>query len=147
MEPITAIKLAEELFKIHIHAITEAYTNSEQVVYKEADIITLLQKLGLPKPDFDGYNKQVEREFLSPPGETIKETLDERKINLHTFQKMLVDISGRFWNNTVNVIDLISGELKIDDSIAEDLERVLGIDKQFWLNREKLYREKLEKLK
>ncbi len=41
---------------------------------------------------------------------------------------------------------LTAGKLPITEEIALKLETVLGIDKQFWLNREKLYRDKLAEL-
>lgn len=145
MKQLTAIELAEELFKIHHYEKFEGKAEYE-IVYKEADIIALLQKLGLPAPDWEHFGKLMERELLSCPGDTIRETLKIRGISLKEFQKQLIDVNaGGFWT-VHNVIDLISGELKIDDAIATELEHVLNVPKQFWLNLEQLYREKLAKI-
>lgn len=144
MKPLTAIELAEELFKIHHHY--DELTNKE-IYYKEVDIIALFKKLGYPEPDFDGYGNKAERELLSCPGDTIIETLKATNISVRKFRHRMnnSDDYEKYW--TADDIDrLLKGDLEINDKIAADLERVLGVPKQFWLNREKHYREKLAKL-
>lgn len=148
MKPLTAIELAEELFKIHTHA--ELLNDPEEIVYRQEDILKLFKKLGYPQPDYEGYSNKVEWEILSPPGETVWDLLREKGIKVSDFREMLCETTDPhvrlFWSKKLSVNKLLCGDLAIDDAIASDLERVLGIDKQFWLNREKNYREKLAKL-
>lgn len=151
MKEITAIELAGELFKIHTHAAGVSDKNRFDIVYREKDIIELLKKLGYPEPDFEGYDIQCQKELLSPPGATIWETLRAKKIKISEFRLMLANNPNSphraLWDMKIRVNQLLCGELPIDEAIAEDLERVLDVPKHFWLEREKLYREKLEGLK
>jgi HTH-type transcriptional regulator/antitoxin HigA len=84
-------------------------------------------------------NIKDERELLSKPGDTIHETLEHIKMS----QSELADRMGR---TPSKINDLISGKEPITLATAFQLEKVLGIDAQFWLNREMLYREKLSRL-
>lgn len=81
MKQLTPIQLAKELFKIHHHVKFEG-SDKEEIVYKEAELIELLNYLGYPSPDFDGYGKKCEKELISCPGDTIKETLDEKEYGM-----------------------------------------------------------------
>ena len=72
-------------------------------------------------------------DYAVPPGETIKELLyDEfaKSIGLTIY----------------NVIDLIEGKYKIDKPLAAKLGARFNITKQFWLNLENNYRDKLKEL-
>lgn len=80
-----------------------------------------------------------ERELLSKPGDTILETLEHIKMNQ-------VELAERMGKTPSKINDLISGKEPISLNTAFQLEKVLGIDAQFWLNREMLYREKLSRL-
>jgi plasmid maintenance system antidote protein VapI len=83
--------------------------------------------------------RQDELELLSCPGDTIKETVGHRGINLvWLLLKMELDYEA--------ADGLLDGKTPIDANIAQKLEQVLGIDAQFWLNRERLYRAKLAQL-
>lgn len=147
---LNPIELAGWLFNIHEHAEGLFEENPEQIVYREKDIIELLKKLGYPEPDFEGYDKQCQKELLSCPGDTIKESLLEMGISKAEFTKKLkgtFDVHAKWFWNLEHVNELLEGKLEIGDYIAEDLERVLGVPKHFWLERERLYREKLEGLK
>ena len=77
-----------------------------------------------------------ERELLSKPGDTILETIEHIKISQ-------VELAERMGKTPSKINDLISGKEPISGVTALQLEKVLGIDAQFWLNREMLYREKL----
>lgn len=145
---MNAIDLAEELFKIHTHAYLHFGNEETEIVYREKDIVELLKKLGHPEPDFEGYGKKCDRELLSPPGDTIKEMLEERGWSIADFTKKLqgpLSLNADEWN-LKKVSNLLKGNLPIDKFIAEDLERVLNVPKEFWLNRQKDYSEKLAKL-
>lgn len=80
-----------------------------------------------------------ERELLSKPGDTITETLEHIKMSQ-------VELSERMGKTPSKVNDIISGKEPITVATAFLLERVLGIDAQFWLNREMIYREKLSRI-
>lgn len=80
-----------------------------------------------------------ERELLSKPGDTILETLEFLKMS----QAQLAERIGK---TPSKINDLISGKEPITVSTALQLETVLGIEAQFWLNREMNYREKLSRL-
>lgn len=80
-----------------------------------------------------------ERELLSKPGDTIAETLDHIKMSQ-------VELAERMGKTPSKINDIISGKEPITVATAFQLEKVLGIDAQFWLNREMLYREKLSRI-
>lgn len=80
-----------------------------------------------------------ERELLSKPGDTILETIEHVRMSQ-------VELAERMGKTPSKINDLISGKEPITLTTALQLEKVLGIDAQFWLNREMLYREKLLRL-
>jgi HTH-type transcriptional regulator/antitoxin HigA len=80
-----------------------------------------------------------ERELLSKPGDTILETLEYMKMSQ-------VELAERMGRTPSKINDIISGKEPITVDTALQLEKVLGIEAQFWLNREGLYREKLSRL-
>lgn len=75
-------------------------------------------------------------DYVSPPGETLLEILEERRISIQEF----AEISGIA---TENINALIKGEAEITAGLAINLEQILGIPSHFWLNREKNYRDAL----
>lgn len=81
-----------------------------------------------------------EIELLSKPGDTILETIEFLGMSQ-------VELAERLGKTPPKVNDLITGKEVISLSTALKLEKVLGIDAQFWVKRELLYREKLLKLK
>ena len=72
-------------------------------------------------------------DWVSPPGETIADLLEEWGWTQAEFAKRL-GASRKF------VSQLISGKVSLSESIAVKLERVLGSTVGFWLNREASYR-------
>lgn len=78
----------------------------------------------------------LERELLSPPGDTIQESLDE----LGMSQAELAERIGR---PKEKVNDIIRGREVISTPTAHKLEKALGIPASFWLNRESEYRRQL----
>ncbi len=78
--------------------------------------------------------------WVSPPGDTIKDILIEKNISIEELSKYLL-FDLEFCNK------LIRGENKINKDIAEKLSKYLGASKKFWLNREKQYRKSLKELK
>ncbi|WP_166334441.1 ImmA/IrrE family metallo-endopeptidase [Sphingobacterium chungjuense] len=81
----------------------------------------------------------IEKELLTKPGDTILETLEFLKMSQ-------VELSERLGKTPGKVNDIISGKVPITVNTALQLEKVLGIETQFWLNRESNYREKLARL-
>lgn len=84
-------------------------------------------------------NIKIERELLTKPGDTILETIEFLKMSQ-------AELAERIGKTPAKVNDLISGKAPITVNTAMQLEKVLGIDMQFWLNREMHYREKLARI-
>jgi addiction module HigA family antidote len=82
---------------------------------------------------------QIERKLLSPPGDTILETIEYIKMSQ-------AELADRLGKTAPKVHDLITGKEPITYNTALQLEKVLGIDAQFWLNREMNYRTKLARI-
>jgi addiction module HigA family antidote len=87
----------------------------------------------------DPLRNQYEPEEVSPPGETLQEMLDERGMT----QAELATRMGRP-KKTVN--EIIQGKAAITPETALQLERVLDVPADFWVNREKNYRAFLARL-
>jgi len=85
-------------------------------------------------------NKKIELELLSCPGDTLKEIMEDRGWNV----RMLAERLGLSGNMTWR---LLKGDKKITQDLAGKLEEVTKVPKEFWVNREKLYREKLSKIR
>ncbi len=79
------------------------------------------------------------RQLLSPPGDTLQETLTE----LGMSQAELAERMGRPLK-TIN--EIIKGKAAIMPETAMQLERVLQIPAHFWMRREQDFREKLARL-
>ncbi|AFU68808.1 antitoxin transcriptional regulator of toxin/antitoxin module [Psychroflexus torquis ATCC 700755] len=80
-----------------------------------------------------------ERELLPKPGDTILESIEYLKMSQ-------VELADRMGKTPSKINDLISGKEPITIATALQLEKVLGIDAQFWLNKEMLYREKFSRI-
>lgn len=77
------------------------------------------------------------RSFIAiPPGETIKELLEDRGISQKEF-------AGRIGMSEKHVSKLINGEVQLTMDVAKRLETVLGPSVQFWCRLEAFYREDL----
>ena len=72
-------------------------------------------------------------DWVSPPGDTIADLLDERGWTRTEFADRL-GTSRKFVNQ------LVSGKALIDEAIALKLKKLLGSTDRFWLNRESAYR-------
>ena len=77
--------------------------------------------------------------LISPPGDTLAETIDIKGIS----QPALALRMGRPVK-TIN--EIIKGKTAITPETAIQLERVLGIEAAFWLEREKNYRLEIAKI-
>lgn len=79
------------------------------------------------------------RELLSSPGDDILEHIEYIKMSQ-------AELAYRLGKTSSKANDLISGKEPITYTTALQLEKVLGVQAQYWLNREMLYREKLARL-
>jgi addiction module HigA family antidote len=75
-------------------------------------------------------------DFVSPPGETLAEILEERNMS----QSELAQRMGRP-KKTIN--EIIKGKAKITIDTSLQIQLVLGTPARFWIERERLYRESL----
>lgn len=82
---------------------------------------------------------QVQKELLSPPGDTIQETIDAIGMS----QAELAERMGR---PKEKLNDIIKGREPITLKTAILLDRVLGIPVSFWMERENEYRAELAKI-
>jgi len=71
---------------------------------------------------------QFNPDYRVAPSETIKEC-----ISCFLESNTNSNLTMEEWE------DLISNELQIDERIAEELEKVFKVSKQFWLNLQKNY--------
>jgi HTH-type transcriptional regulator / antitoxin HigA len=79
---------------------------------------------------------QYTPDFVSPPGETLLEILEEKGMS----QAELAERTGRP-KKTIN--EIIKGKAALTPETAMQLERALGTPANFWNNRERNYREGL----
>ncbi|MGQ3013301.1 MAG: ImmA/IrrE family metallo-endopeptidase [Flavobacteriales bacterium] len=82
---------------------------------------------------------QIAKSLLSPPGDTIQEHIDFIGMS----QAELAERMGR---PKEKINDIIKGREPITTATAFQLENVLGILADFWLNRESTYRKELYEL-
>jgi len=75
----------------------------------------------------------LQKSLLSPPGDTIQETIDE----LGMSQAELAERMGR---SKEKLNDMIKGREPLTTETAHRLEKVLSIPASFWINREAEYR-------
>ena len=78
-------------------------------------------------------------DWVSPPGDTIADLLEERDWTQDQLAK-------RLGYTTKHVSQLINGKAPIGEETALKLERVLGSTAGFWLNREAQYRAHLARI-
>ena len=85
-----------------------------------------------------GQNNHYAPDYVSPPGETLQELLDDRQMS----QAELARRMGRP-DKTIN--EIIQGKAGLTPQTAIQLEHVLGVPASFWNNREQAYRAFLAK--
>ena len=82
------------------------------------------------------HMNQYNPDWVSPPGETISDILSDRGLTTTQFAEAVQMDQMTAWG-------LYSGSTVIDDAIAVKLESFTGASREFWLTRERLYRESL----
>ncbi|MDD3772027.1 MAG: ImmA/IrrE family metallo-endopeptidase [Weeksellaceae bacterium] len=82
---------------------------------------------------------KLKKELLSPPGDTIQETIDAIGMNQY-------ELAERLGKNIKNVNQIIKGKEPITTSTAIALEKVLGIPADFWIERDRQYQKELAEI-
>lgn len=77
-------------------------------------------------------------DFVSPPGETIEDILKERGWSV----SKLSSISSL---STTYIKNLIKGKARINREVADIISLALGSTPEFWLERERQYREHINR--
>ena len=78
--------------------------------------------------------------IATPPGATVKEQLQYRKMSQKEFAKRM-DMSEK------HISKFLNGDVALTPDMASRLELVLGLPAHFWNNLESIYREKLQLIK
>lgn len=84
-------------------------------------------------------NFPLDRSLLSPPGDTIRETIQALGMNQ-------AELAARMGRPKEKINELIQGKAPLTMDTAIMLERVLDIPASFWLRRESTYRETLARI-
>jgi addiction module HigA family antidote len=83
---------------------------------------------------------EIARFLISPPGDTLLETLETRGISQ-------TDLASRMDRPIKTINEIIQGKSAIMPETALQLEKVLGIKAEFWIEREKGYQLELAEIK
>ena len=83
-----------------------------------------------------GFDEPFTPDWVSPPGDTIVDVLEERGW-------MPADLASRLDCSPEHVRLLIDGKESITEDMAERLAQALGSTPGFWLRREAGYRERI----
>lgn len=75
-------------------------------------------------------------DWVSPPGDTIADILDDNNLTTHDFAQRM-ECSEQTANK------LLSGRTRITPRIASQLQETTGASSEFWLKRESIFRERL----
>lgn len=79
------------------------------------------------------FQNQYVPNYVSPPGETLQEILEERGMSQ-------TELAQRIGKPEKTINGIINGRTAITSEIALQFERVLGVSASFWNNRERRYR-------
>lgn len=93
-----------------------------------------------------------EQKMISRPGDTLAEWLEDKGMDTFALAKK-IEALGSQWQQAYPaphvqalVGGLFTGETPIRAMMAEALQETTGIPAEFWMNREKSYRMKLEEI-
>ena len=87
----------------------------------------------------DARTNEYRPDQVSPPGETLRDILDERNLSQS-------ELATRMGRPKKTISEIINGKAAITNETALQLEMVLGIPAGFWSSREQHYREYLARL-
>lgn len=88
------------------------------------------------KPAKSRVQSAYRPDYVSPPGDTIQDTLDALGMSQS-------DLAERTSRSVKNINQIINGKAPISPDFALQLERVFNVPAHFWNNRENRYREHL----
>jgi HTH-type transcriptional regulator/antitoxin HigA len=88
----------------------------------------------------DRVQNEYQPDYVSPPGETLQETLE-------TIGMSQAELARRTGRPSKTINEIVQGKAAITPETALQLERVLGIRAGFWIRREQQYRESLARQK
>lgn len=77
-------------------------------------------------------------DYVSPPGATLKEIIDDRGISLD-------DLAEQSGLSCADVAGVLDGKTAITVVIAKGLARALGVPASFWLRREEVYQKGIKR--
>jgi addiction module HigA family antidote len=81
----------------------------------------------------DAMKTQYQPQTVSPPGETLAETLEELEMSQ-------AELARRMGRPAKTINEIVQGKAAILPETALQLENVLGIRASFWMAREMAYR-------
>lgn len=85
------------------------------------------------------FTNPLVRSLLSPPGDTIQESLDALGMTE-------AELAQRMEQPKEKINELIKGKAPLTIDTAIMLERVLGAPVNFWIKRESVYRETIARI-
>lgn len=77
-------------------------------------------------------------DYAVPPGETLKEVLEDRKISFP-------ELAKRCGLSFATLAGILSGSTAINQDIAARFEKALGTPASFWIRREEVYRKGIKR--
>ena len=86
-------------------------------------------------------NAPFNPDWVSKPGSTISDCLKARQISIEKFAEFLYGDSSP--DSVKKAQGLIDAKELITDDVADKLGKFFGINTQFWINREKHFRDGL----
>lgn len=119
-------------------AVEQTSIPEEVEVYSTETNVSFMQELATAiEEDAKFATTHEHTDFIPiPPGETIKEQLDDKELSIQDFAAaMEMDDS--------DVAALLTGDTELTVDIAKQLEHVLGVPSNFWMSLEGIYRNKL----
>lgn len=77
--------------------------------------------------------------WVSSPGETIRDIIHYNNLNYEDFADYL-------HKKSINASDLLDGKISIDKFIATTLSKILQNSPEFWMNKQKIFNERIKKI-
>ncbi|PLS19155.1 plasmid maintenance system antidote protein, XRE family [Bacillus sp. M6-12] len=84
-------------------------------------------------------NNEFKPNYAVPPAETIKEMMDDKEWTVK-------DLSILSLLSEETIKGVLSADVEINEHIAFQFEKALGISRTFWLNLERNYRNTIKRL-
>jgi addiction module HigA family antidote len=84
-------------------------------------------------------NQEFKPNYAVPPGETLKEILEEREWSVQ-------DFSAISWIPISFIEGILNGDKSIEQDIANKIDKSTGISHNFWLNLQRNYDQTIKRL-